>query len=94
MKESKDLKALIYHSINQLFYDGRDDIDDENIPIEHIGNQFHIAFAEDHGQCFAYTVEATSKAVASFLDELGELRARLTKEHRSIDEKVSEITKP
>jgi hypothetical protein len=88
------LKSLIYHSINHYFYDGRDDINDGNIPINHVGNQFKIAFTEDWGECFDYTIEATPEAVATFLDELAELRARLTKEHRAIEDKLYEMTKP
>lgn len=72
------LRALIYHSINHHFYDGNDDgMNDCGIVINQVGNIFNIAFTEEHGECFVFTVEANPKTVANFLDYLKELKETL-----------------
>jgi hypothetical protein len=96
MKElnEKELRALIFHSINHHFYDGCDCDDGGGIVLVRFGSSFNIAFTEDHGECFTYTIEATPEAVATFLDELAELRTRLTKLHMVKEGRIYKVTMP
>jgi hypothetical protein len=72
-----ELRALIFHSINHYFYDGHDSDDGGGIELNLVGKSFNIAFTEEGGDCYAYTVEATAEAVTAFIDELFDLRNNL-----------------
>lgn len=72
-----ELRALIFHSINHYFYDGHDSDDGGGIELNLVGNSFHIAFTEEGGNCYTYTVDATADAVTAFMDELFDLKNSL-----------------
>lgn len=83
---AKSLRKLVHEVLNQYFYDGND-WDEEGVLVERRGNRFDIAFTEEHGDCFDYTVEAAPEAVEKFLKEMRELKERIKKE---LEEKYDE----
>jgi len=89
-----ELRDLIYQTIAHHFYDGHDCDDGSGIVISRLGNSFDIAFTEDHGECFAYVVEATFMAVVDFLEKIVELRARLTSIHNATEDELYEMSEP